>query len=124
MNNITDKERAEALDALEELTELAFGVGGKTDNDILYLRKTIRKALETPRADAWQPIETAPKDGTRILTIGEEGFAITKWKDDLQMWFKYYTTSKCNLKKPVGNPLYKPTHWMPLPQPPKDNQDD
>ena len=65
----------------------------------------------------WQPIKTAPKDGTRILlfwpywrkrhaVIGfydRDSVANNKWEAD------------CALDE---GPL--PTHWMPLPDPPKD----
>ena len=72
-------------------------------------------------ANEWQPIETAPKDGTEIdlwtlngrepaarfnvkrnrwEVIGLDGFDTLNWVD-------------------VDG---KPTHWMPLPAPPKDGE--
>jgi hypothetical protein len=70
--------------------------------------------------EEWQPIESAPKDGTRIL------FALP------YVWCGYWRGSR-----PVGMPDYRwdeswigwtreafedrplnPTHWMPLPEPP------
>ena len=56
----------------------------------------------------WQPIETAPKDGTAIL-IREarcSGIAVQYFAG-----WKYENGSICYLE---------PTHWMPLPPPPKD----
>lgn len=58
----------------------------------------------------WQPIETAPRDGTRVL-LGYEGAAdydICVWHAALGNWFNEYS-------HPV--PI-TPTHWMPLPDPP------
>lgn len=71
----------------------------------------------------WQPIETAPKDGTEILTVNIHGdIQITEWysvtRDDyvhiegeiyrkeITLWHEGWN----------GN---NPTHWMPLPAPPK-----
>lgn len=62
----------------------------------------------------WQPIETAPKDGTRILMYGIPGFEIL-----IGFWNDYHIPehwcySEESLYKNNGNP----THWMPLPPPP------
>lgn len=66
----------------------------------------------------WQPIETAPKDGTKILvciTYGlDGGWETIQWVD----W----------QKGPFVWPIYQdridipfpPTHWQPLPEPPHE----
>lgn len=73
----------------------------------------------------WQPIETAPKDGTEF--IGLKGRLVFRTKNQ-----QYY------VKWPheVGGPTYRdewtyedassftpwsPTHWMPLPPPPVES---
>lgn len=65
------------------------------------------------RESGWQPIETAPKDGTRIWCwngVGQTDAAwINPYKDKLYLW--------CDNYRRYISPL--PTHWMPLPQPPK-----
>ena len=50
----------------------------------------------------WQPIETAPKDGTRILMWSQKHSSVSydSWADFCRM----------------NNPSF--THWMPLPPPP------
>lgn len=81
----------------------------------------------------WQPIESAPKDGTEILAC-VNGFvpAVAWWEelpDDImehiserekwrsveaaefeteEQWMEHWTGS-----------WYEPTHWMPLPEPPE-----
>ena len=89
-----------------------------------------------PVPPQWRPIETAPKDGTRILVyvpdsdnvlsvywddqftyrfdeakaeadLKYEGEHEGAWTDDAVESFVY--EEKCS---------YKPTHWMPLPEPP------
>jgi hypothetical protein len=74
----------------------------------------------------WQPIETAPRDGTWIIVAGTSkvdpdynvlfseygddavGMSIAKWdaRQWRDQWDDYYGPD-C------------PTHWMPLPEPPK-----
>lgn len=59
----------------------------------------------------WQPIETAPKSGERILLVIDHGPHGDKvwtglWAGD---WIVSY-----------GKAQSHPTHWMPLPEPPKE----
>lgn len=63
----------------------------------------------------WQPIETAPKDGTRIifwgpnLAVAEGEWLSGKWAGHpTEGW---YRTNQ--------SPRVRPTHWMPLPDAPK-----
>ncbi len=63
----------------------------------------------------WQPIETAPMDGTEFLgwRRGIAGTAYRIPRDDCEMWFF------CGQSGNVESwPQVKPTHWMPLPKPP------
>jgi hypothetical protein len=57
----------------------------------------------------WQPIETAPKDGTDVLLWC--GWAITGLYHDGQ----WRTEDK-------RAPIYMATHWIPLPEPPEEQQ--
>jgi hypothetical protein len=64
----------------------------------------------------WQSIETAPKDGTRILLV--RGNYI--WLDD---WWKgdganSNWSSLVAWKQTTGKTPDPPSHWMPLPEPP------
>lgn len=58
----------------------------------------------------WQPIETAPRDGTKILVWvpdGGESEATTAWWLLMEGW--------CDVRCVQ---LHYPSHWMPLPVPP------
>lgn len=58
----------------------------------------------------WQPIETAPKDGTVILIGAHLGIDIGLWADWLNGWID-------EAQSGYHDPNW-PTHWMPLPNPP------
>lgn len=72
----------------------------------------------------WRSIETAPRDGTRVLLYGPEGVTEGAWnihgyKDDLAhlrrwnpIWLSEHGCGCC------GGDNYVATHWMPLPPPP------
>lgn len=60
----------------------------------------------------WEPIETAPKDGTQILMWrdGRKPF-VGHWYE-WPMW-KDWSEHGIRLKD-----MHAPTHWMPIPDPP------
>ncbi len=69
-------------------------------------------------AREWRPIETAPKDGTRIyLWLADEGFPVLgAWMshepDDDPDWYLF--------EMGTYRWLHDITHWQPLPAPPKE----
>jgi len=73
------------------------------------------------KSPLWQPIETAPKDGTSVLLYGiwsgevhghDNEYSILQASFSFKYWLveggEYYCAYVLN-----------PTHWMPLPAPPK-----
>ena len=80
----------------------------------------------------WQPIETAPKDGTWILVSGgKAGFddymkEIESWPQCMvafceparDEWSRDYW-AVCFWDGGWRTDYESPTHWMPLPEPPK-----
>ena len=94
-----------------------------------------RAAVDNPPANAWQPIETAPRDGTWVLLAGGEcefheesdnkGRVVTgRWTiefrsntrdpldEEFGCWqFAWYDSG-------VYGEYENPTHWQPLPSPP------
>jgi hypothetical protein len=88
----------------------------------------------------WQPIETAPRDGTRIILglpdLDGDGGGISVagyWLEELEDGVDYmghdggFTDVDYQVFQPgrsFGAESYRyagrqPTHWMPLPEPPK-----
>lgn len=64
----------------------------------------------------WEPIETAPKDGRFLLVYGR-GWkdtipSVASYDDMFDAWAIYEDGSLITSNAP-------PTHWMPLPEPPK-----
>ena len=65
--------------------------------------------------DQWQPIDTAPCDGTAVLLFHPA------W-DTLQVGVHYDEVNAW--QDPCGDLLRTPTHWMKLPPPPQERQAD
>jgi len=72
----------------------------------------------------WQPIETAPTDGTAVLVSNGGGVWVAKYKAVYQSGFKPDCPWFCLMlnKDYIPNRLQRgrPTHWMPLPGAPKE----
>ena len=64
----------------------------------------------------WQPIETAPKDGTEVLVYGDgQGMSVAWWETKYiwvrpGAWVSDFGRSDTH--------THEPSHWMPLPPPP------
>ena len=68
----------------------------------------------------WQPIETAPRDGTFVLLFGPDGIDMGKyepWAADYGSGWERFRTAEYDND---GVMITHPTHWMPLPPPPKE----
>ena len=78
-----------------------------TESQMLQFR---RDALE--EAQAWLPIESAPKDGTEVITGHPDGSI------DVLRWLEVKTNRR-GWTDGEYFALSWPTHWMPLPVPPK-----
>lgn len=72
----------------------------------------------------WLPIESAPKDGTRILL----GNKYATWEAEYRPLYSSgyrpdnpWLNMMLNMDHvPRGNRYRPPTHWMPLPDPPTE----
>lgn len=76
----------------------------------------------------WQPIETAPKDGTDVLVmymhidtqVVHNAFFASEadgWDSGDVGWWSYEHSEVSRIKL---DDWMEPTHWMPLPDPPGD----
>lgn len=81
----------------------------------------IRAEASTPN---WQPIATAPKDGRWIILYCSEGDA-----PDGQLMVDYWEAFHPDVESEMGragvwqnSDGLNPTHWMPLPAPPSQEQ--
>lgn len=83
---------------------------------IRIMAEMARAALQP--ASAWQPIETAPKDGTFVLLYPSRGWVsdvepydceVGYWDSDDNVWRSY---------GPIAEDYHGPTHWCPLPPAP------
>ena len=77
----------------------------------------------------WQPIETAPKDGTWILLCAPpEEHCRDAWQMCVATWERLGYNSGpqwaygANHEHSFRDGVYGATHWMPLPKPPGDDR--
>lgn len=99
----------EALKALDRLCNMASGQAGQDFSCAKVDYWTVKDAIN----NKWQPIETAPMDGTEILVPG--GIAYYRIVDS-----GWYTITA---EKWPGKPIQWPVkHWMPLPAPPGEDE--
>lgn len=74
-------------------------------------------------SNEWQPIETAPKDGTWILLYKEQELSgivqVDEWCPSIQtVKWAYDRWCECSGYSAFATP----THWMPLPKPPTETK--
>ena len=104
---LTPEQMEEAVEAAMEATHHAM--------PFEYMDAALTAALPVIERAKWQPIETAPKDGTSILLFASDYpplsyMGVGQWAfadPDLgfvEGWFWPFAI--------------RPTHWMPLPVPP------
>lgn len=103
-------DRQKALEALETVSHYLNNIGAPND-----VWDAFEIAQSTALTSGWQTIDSAPKDGKKVLLydpyrgIGDGYFCNLRW------WFYEcgddWYSEECN-----------PTHWMPLPTPPTTNE--
>lgn len=103
-------------DVLRELKrKIDFRIGAHSEGDIAVNVLTLRQWADTLATllagrTGWQPIATAPKDGTRLL-LWDGILQFTGWcAEHIGSGERFWTDGH------LGRAY--PTHWMPLPDPP------
>lgn len=100
---------SEAIKALEKSIE-----GDDFHNHYLKDKSAIQHAIDFMRRYSWQPIETAPKDGTHILIRYKEKVSVCSWA---RQAFPEGRMTWCAQDCCDGITIYPDaTQWMPLPQ--------
>lgn len=107
---------AEVRRLREELAEWkgAAGVAGFTVG-VLKEENERLKSNQTQLLSPWQPIATAPKDGTDILIMTGETMHVVRW-ENVHGDFYYWVVDD-NKHGPFTLRGNEPTYWMPLPEP-------
>jgi hypothetical protein len=107
-------ERLAELIADMEMSEAMYPGNSHRLDLLSVLRAEQSRRLGDRAAPDWQPIETAPKDGTDVLITDGEDYAVAHfdtvrhepcWRDCGDMGW-------------AGMIDEEPTHWMPLPPAP------
>lgn len=96
-----------------------------------YARRLAKAAVAV---QSWQPIETAPKDGTDILAFDPTGgvddepvYAVVRWYQHRSETFeeagnglyRKVIDDICAFWYGASYTPFRATHWQPLPEPPK-----
>lgn len=75
----------------------------------------------------WQPSESAPRDGTAVMLANKHGAWIGHYVDRYVSGYvpdaKWHTLmlNHRHIPQPARDKSYRPTHWQPLPAPPKES---
>ena len=116
------RKKAEGFDALQSAVRSGIDEAGDRNLSRVFLRgalevsekerdAAIARAEKAEATRKWQPIETAPKDGERVLlhspTTHTYSGIVGIWDTLDERWAEWDSWHPCY-----------PTHWMPLPAPP------
>lgn len=116
---MTDLTREQAIAALDGCAMYTCGEMLADDEvplswspALLHMVHRIREAIAVLRAAGWQPIETAPKDGTWMLVIVATAI-------NPKPWIAGYDTALGAWRNQAGVAIHNNmTHWMRWPEPP------
>lgn len=120
VHEVGGREEAVALVRPDDLYELLSALSAKPEHKIItgmkeaiaYAKGEGAREDAAAQAPAWLPIDSAPKDGTYVLTWCRQ------WQRDVisQRYLYGYLNGDGSLGR--WSTAYPPTHWWPHPHPP------
>jgi hypothetical protein len=84
----------------------------RENDDPARVTKCDCERFRSHRSEGWQPIESAPKDGLRFL--GGQRHRVYGWMWSECRWYPSATGGYY-----CADDGWSPTHWLPIPEPPK-----
>lgn len=91
----------DASESTNAVNQLVMAMNKKV-NDLMAEREELQKQLDA----RWRPIETAPKDGSTVITAERGSVYTNRWEEWMESWA-------------WGDP----PQWQPLPTPPQETND-
>ena len=99
--------------------QIKTACGWRADFELPFIAERILDhcvdRIKQLEAQQWQPIESAPKDGTYVLLLLAKPRNVIQARWSAMGW----TDCWCAYVAP-----YSPTHWMPLPEAPQEQKDE
>lgn len=129
MSGLTHNVSAQANELLDHIYEYGTNsegvisrINSLCDAAVEQLRTELVAGREREARMQWQPIETAPKDGSYLLVSNGHGVWVARFKSVYQSGWKPPSPWQSMMLNHAHIPSAKrngsPTHWMPLPTPP------
>lgn len=113
-------ERFRSIGGIPDLCDLAWQLCNENQR--------LRAEALAPPAPGWQPIETAPKDGSAFLAFGihdhsppdaARGVKVGDYWWAIVLWDVWRSSNIFVFAKDGKGTWSYPTHWQPLPAPPR-----
>ncbi len=109
---VTDEKLREAVDLVKYYHSGNSVACDELSDAMQTIYATLTELTELRAAMTWQPIDTAPKDRTRVLLfVPPYGVSTGHYSQEFGKWSCHSLLNKDAV----------PTHWMPLPTPPKED---
>ena len=125
----------EELEALADALQSRPNLGGLRQTTLAELAvydaerwsaaAALRACAERLRAEEWQPIETAPRDGTRVLAWWPDAYDNGSAVQVETWWGPFHGSALCGWQsafEEAAAPPHGPTHWRPRPAPPAEEE--